>query len=183
MELGALSIQQKFRFEISEISRAQWNGTFRLHRPDPSHRAFGHFSCKLDTKQWYEGQQFCQMERDFSVRSTEMARSVKVDHLQRRSQIFRSDRTETVRSNLISNRNFRNFGLNGKRPWILDSLSWFRILNPRILDSTGKNLPDFRIRMPVHGVNLGYYPFTLAAFFGQNNSGCKDYWKIWQIYR
>ena len=38
--LGALSIQQKFRFEISEISRAQWNGTFRLHRPDPSHRAF-----------------------------------------------------------------------------------------------------------------------------------------------
>ena len=183
MELGALSIQQKFRFEISEISRAQWNGTFRLHRPDPSHRAFGHFSCKLDTKQWYEGQQFCQMERDFSVGSTKMARSVKVDHLQRRSQIFRSDRTETVRSNLISNRNFRNFGLNGKRPWILDSLSWFRILNPRILDSTGKNFPDFRIRMPLHGVNLGYYPFALAAFFGQNNSGCKDYWKIWQIYR
>ena len=110
MELGALSIQQKFRFEISEISRAQWNGTFRLHRPDPSHRAFGHFSCKLDTKQWYEGQQFCQMERDFSVGSTEMARSVKVDHLQRRSQIFRSDRTETVRSNLISNRNFGILG-------------------------------------------------------------------------
>ena len=31
----ALSIQQKFRFEISEIPRAQWNGTFRLHRPNP----------------------------------------------------------------------------------------------------------------------------------------------------
>ena len=39
-ESGALSIQQKFRFEISGTSRAQWNGTFRLHRPDPSHRAF-----------------------------------------------------------------------------------------------------------------------------------------------
>ena len=36
----ALSIQQKFRLEISETSRAQWNGTFRLHKPDPSHRAF-----------------------------------------------------------------------------------------------------------------------------------------------
>ena len=31
---GALSIQQKFRFEISEILRAQWNGTFRLRRPN-----------------------------------------------------------------------------------------------------------------------------------------------------
>ena len=30
------SIQQKFRFEISEIPRAQWNGTFRLHSPDPN---------------------------------------------------------------------------------------------------------------------------------------------------
>ena len=37
---GALSIQQKFRFEIPEIFRVQWNGTFRFHRPDPSHRAF-----------------------------------------------------------------------------------------------------------------------------------------------
>ena len=37
---GALSIQQRFRFEISETSRAQWNDTFRLHRPGPSHRAF-----------------------------------------------------------------------------------------------------------------------------------------------
>ena len=36
----AFSIHQKFWFEISETSRAQWNGTFRLHRPDPSHRAF-----------------------------------------------------------------------------------------------------------------------------------------------
>ena len=39
---GALSIQQKIRFEISEISRAQWSCTFRLHRPDPSQRAYGY---------------------------------------------------------------------------------------------------------------------------------------------
>ena len=55
----ALSIQ--FRFEISEISRAQWNGTFRLHRPDPSHRAFcehstvekGRWKIKLKAKESY----------------------------------------------------------------------------------------------------------------------------------
>ena len=69
-QLGALSIQQKYRFQISEISRAQWNGTFRLHRPDPSHRTFGHCSCKQDTKERYREQQFCQMERGISVRPT-----------------------------------------------------------------------------------------------------------------
>ena len=58
----APSIQQKFRFEILEIPHAQWNGTFRLYRPDPSHRMLGYCSCKQDTK----GQQFCQMKRDIS---------------------------------------------------------------------------------------------------------------------
>jgi len=79
---GALSIQQKFRFEISVILRVQWNGTFRLHRPDPSYRALGYCSCKQDTKERYWGQQFCQMERDSSVRPTEITRPVKEDHLQ-----------------------------------------------------------------------------------------------------
>ena len=46
--------------------RAQWNGTFRLHRPDPSNSAFGHCSCKKDAKERHWGQQFCQMERDIS---------------------------------------------------------------------------------------------------------------------
>ena len=48
----ALSIQQNFQFEISETSRVQWNGTFRLHRPDPSHRAFCYcgFSAHSNTK-------------------------------------------------------------------------------------------------------------------------------------
>ena len=65
--MGA-SIQQEFRLEISEIARAQWNGTFRLHRPVPNHRVFGYCSCKQYTKQRYWGQQFCQMEGDISVR-------------------------------------------------------------------------------------------------------------------
>ena len=117
---GALSIQQKFRFkisEISEISRAQWSCTFRLQGRDPSHRAFGYCSCKQDTKELHCWQQFCQMERDILVRPTEMTRSVKVDHLQSWSPIFRSDQTKMVRSIWCTNRNFRNFGLNGKRSW------------------------------------------------------------------
>ena len=67
---GALSIQQKIRFEISEISRAQRSCTFRLHRPDPSQRAYGYCFCKQDAKERYWGQQFCQMERDIWVWST-----------------------------------------------------------------------------------------------------------------
>ena len=39
---GVHSIHQKFRSKTSEISRTQWNGTFRLYRPDPSKRAFGY---------------------------------------------------------------------------------------------------------------------------------------------
>ena len=38
-------------------------------------------SCKQDTKEWYLGQQFWQMERDISVRQIEMTGPVKVDHL------------------------------------------------------------------------------------------------------
>ena len=57
----------KIPFEIPEIFRVQWNGTFRFHRPDPSHCAFGYCSFKQDTKERYWGQQFCQMERNISV--------------------------------------------------------------------------------------------------------------------
>ena len=63
---------------------------------------------------------FVKMERDNSVGPTE------VDHLQRCSQIFQSDRTELVRS--ISNRNFQNFRLNGKRPSI-SMAAWIQRVN------------------------------------------------------
>ena len=98
-EYRALSSQQQCQYEISEIPRAKWNGTFRLHRPDPSHRAFGYCSYKQDAKERCWGQQFCQMERDISaVWPTETSEPVKVSHLQRRSQMFWLDRTEIVRS-------------------------------------------------------------------------------------
>ena len=76
MTAWALSIQQKLRFEISNIPRAQWNGIFRLHRPDPSHRGFGYYTCKQDAKERCWTKQFCQMERDISVRPTEMGGSL-----------------------------------------------------------------------------------------------------------
>ena len=110
----ALFIQQEFLFKISEIPLVQWNGAFRLHRPDPSHRAFGYCSYKQDTKKRYWGQQFCQMEGDISVRPTEMTRPVKVDHLQSWYRTFRSDQTEMVRTIWCTNRSFGSFGLNGK---------------------------------------------------------------------
>ena len=68
----AISIQQKLRFEISEIPCAQWNGTVRLYRLDPSHRTFGYYSSKQVTKERYWGQQISQMERNISVRPKEM---------------------------------------------------------------------------------------------------------------
>ena len=73
-------------------------------------------SCKQDRKVRYWGQQFWQMERDISVPPTEMTRPVTVDHLQSWFRIFRSDQTEMVRSIWWTNRNFRTFGLNRKRP-------------------------------------------------------------------
>ena len=123
----ALSIQQKFRFEISEILRVQWNGTFWLHRPDPSHRALGYCSCKQDTKERYWGQQFCQMERNISVQPTEMTRRVKEDHLQSWSRIFRSDQVRSVPFDvglgldhgpfhLMLQPKLPDFEFNGKRP-------------------------------------------------------------------
>ena len=51
----------------------------RLHRLNPSHCVFRYCFCKQDTKELYWGQQFCQMERDISVRRTKMTRPIKVD--------------------------------------------------------------------------------------------------------
>ena len=40
----ALTIEQKFRFQILDFLHDYWNATFRLYRPDPSHRAFGYYT-------------------------------------------------------------------------------------------------------------------------------------------
>ena len=80
--------------------------TFQLHRPDPSHCMFAHCSCKQDTKEWFWGQQFCEMEmRHFSPTDQN-------DQTSQRGPM----QTEMVHSIWCTNRNVRNFGLNGKHP-------------------------------------------------------------------
>ena len=111
-KLWALSIQQKFQCEITEIPRAEWNGTLRLHRPDPSHRAFGYCSCKQDTKERYWEQQFCQVgSTDRNVWATGPG----------------SEQTEMVRSICYTNRNFRNLGFNGWSAQHIDHYYSFKI--------------------------------------------------------
>ena len=121
-----------------KIQLAQWSCTFRLHRPDPSHRAFGYCSCKQDTKERYREKQFGQMERDISVRPTEITGPVKVHHLQSWSRIFRSDQTEMVCSIWCTNQNFRNFELKEKRPvFASPTEDWTAIL--RVLQATWRS--------------------------------------------
>ena len=113
----ALSIQQKFRFEISEIPRALSSCT------DPT-QATAHLVIVLVSRIQNSGTRdnnFVKWKRDISVPLTEMTRPVKVDNLQSWSRIFRSNQTQMVRSIWCTNQNFRNFGLNGKRPRRLTS--------------------------------------------------------------
>ena len=59
---------------------------------------------------------FVKWKRDISVRPTEMTRPVKVNLKGGPKYTFWSDQTEMVRSIWFLTENFRNFGLNGKRP-------------------------------------------------------------------
>ena len=70
------SIPQKFQFEIL------WIGMVHSGYTDPTQATAYYCSCMQVTKEQYWGQQFCQVERDISVRPTKMTRPVKVDHLQ-----------------------------------------------------------------------------------------------------
>ena len=130
------------------MSRAQWNGTFRLHTPDPSLRAFGYCSCKQDTKERQWGQQFCQMERAIlpcmpeayharfpdseTTHETKLPVAREKEPLVPRVGPFRSDRPKWP--DVCTNRSFRNFGLNGKRP--RDVLLHLALSAPKILETT-----------------------------------------------
>ena len=103
-------------FEILEISCSQWNGTFRLHRPDSSHRTFGYYSCKQDAKEGYWGQQFCQMEMDISVRPNQHDQTSQSGPPSKVVPNILVGPNRNGLLHLISNQNFRNFGLNGKCP-------------------------------------------------------------------
>ena len=108
--MGAFHSTKYSGFEISKVPRAHWNGAFRLQRPDPSHRTFGYCSCKQEAKERYWTHQFRQMESDILVRLTEISEPSKV------IPNIPVGKNRNGPFHLISNRNFRNFGLNGKRP-------------------------------------------------------------------
>ena len=95
------------------------NGTvlwLRLHRPDPSHRAFSYCSCKKYTKVRYWG------DLRETIWSNGKGHFVPTDQNDQTGQSgpctfkFRSNQTEMVHSIGCTNRNFRNFGLNWKLP-------------------------------------------------------------------
>ena len=87
-------------FEISEIRHAQWNDTFRLHRPDPGHRAFGYCNYIVSRIQKSSSvdNNYVKWKGTFhSDRPPEilMTGKVKFDYFQRWSQILRWDWTKT----------------------------------------------------------------------------------------
>ena len=91
------------------------------HIPVARTRPFGYRSCKQDTKERYcRDNNFVKWKGTvWSDRPTEMTgRPVEVDHLQRWFQIFRSDRTEMVRSIWFLTENSGIFELNEKPPVI-----------------------------------------------------------------
>ena len=111
--LNGRFLLDKIPIEFSEIPRAQWNGTVTPAAqtlPKPV-RAFSYCSCKKYTKVRYWGD----LRR--TIWSTGKGPTkMRTGQSGPCSFKFRSDQTEMVHSNGCTNRNFRNFGLNGKRP-------------------------------------------------------------------
>ena len=103
---GCFPFKKKFRFEISEISRAQRNGTVHSGYTDPTQA-----TARLVIVLVSRGQQFWQMERDLSVRPTEKTKPINEDRLQSWSRIFRIFRKGPFHMMYQP-----NSGLNGKRP-------------------------------------------------------------------
>ena len=88
-----------------------------------SHRAFRYCSCKQDTKERYWGKQCCQMEKNISVRPTEITRPVKVDHLQSWSRIFRSGPNRNSPFHLMYQPKFPEFWVEWKAPRVFQLTS------------------------------------------------------------
>ena len=100
-------MQQKFRFlEIWEIPLAQRNGTLRPNSK-VLYRVFGYRTCKQDTEERYSG--YNNLANGKEPRRTNQIRPS--------SKMFPNIPVGPNRNDpfhFISNRNFLNFGLNGK---------------------------------------------------------------------
>ena len=96
-----------------------------------------------------------------------------VDHLQSWSRIFQSDQTEMVRSIWWTNRNFRTFGLNGKRPSFLSTIP------PHLqLISSTITTPKCTLRSVLFTVtspHLWVFDFKEIRIFGLHVITCSRY--------
>ena len=110
---GRFHATKKNRLEISEIPRAQWN----VHSgwTDPT-QATGTLDMVIVIVRRIQKSSTGDNNFVNSVRPIEITRPVKVDHFRSWSRILRSDQNKMIRSIWCTNRNFRNFGLNGMHP-------------------------------------------------------------------
>jgi len=118
-------LAQQGRFPFNKNSGLKFrkfhvpNGTVHSGCTDPT-QATARFFIVLVSRIQNSGtgdNNFVKWKGTFHFFPTEMTGPVKVDHLQRWSQILRSDRNANRNGpfHFISYRNFQNFGLNGQR--------------------------------------------------------------------
>ena len=95
--------------------------------PTQATRAFGYCNCQQDSGERYCGQQFCQMERDISVRSTEMTWPVSMETTfkggpkywgwtEPKFSEFRG-LMESFSDTIVVRNKFRSWGIWARRPW------------------------------------------------------------------
>ena len=113
--LNAFWFKGRFLFnKNSSVKFHMLNGTVHSGWTDPTPHVF--LFLQAEFKGVVLGTTILLMERDISVRQTELTEPVKGDHLQSWSRLFRSDQTEMVCFIWCTSRNFQIFGLNGKPP-------------------------------------------------------------------
>ena len=86
---GSTFLHIKHFTRFSENPRAEWNGTFQLHRPNKSHREFSYRACKQDTDQRSWGN-FVKWKETFRSDRPDQFRSVWVKGLHSQGETIRA---------------------------------------------------------------------------------------------
>ena len=152
----ALSNQQKVRLEISEIPRAQWNGTFQVAQTRSTQAIVPFNLCAGKRKGVLGTAMLSNGEGHFGL--TDRNEQTGKSGSRPWSQIFRSHRTKMP----CSNWNFRNFELNGKRPFICFLLDDYNSFKARAWSTKiGKTVliyrnPTFYYSIPIFWTQLNF---------------------------
>lgn len=110
--LGALRSTKNLYWNFGNSQR---KGTFRLNRPDPSHRVFGYCTRKQDIEERYRGQQLLSNGEGHFGQSAWTTFKGQVPNIP-------VERYRNGPLYLIPDKHFRNFEPNGKRPVYYDFL-------------------------------------------------------------